>query len=178
VIGDEPVDAGTILWAAGVQASPAAQWLGSPADKSRRVEVSDHLSLEDDEAIFVIGDTAHVPWKDGRIVPGIAPAAKQEGAYVARVIRKRLAGEQASEPFRYRHQGDLATIGRGDAVVDFGWLKLKGLLAWWLWGVAHIYFLIGGRSRLAVALSWLWHFFRHRPSAQLITRSGEERHDR
>jgi NADH dehydrogenase len=168
VVGKEHIDAGTVLWAAGVQASPAAEWLGVPADRSGRVTVSPHLSLQDDENIFVIGDTARVAWHD-RTVPGIAPAAKQEGAYVAELIRKRLAGERDVEPFRYRHQGDLATIGRGDAIVDFGRIKLMGVVAWWLWGVAHIYFLIGGRSRLAVALSWLWHFFRHRPSAQLIT---------
>jgi len=170
VVGKEPIDAGTVLWAAGVQASPAATWLGVPADRSGRVTVSPRLSLGDDEGIFVIGDTARVEWND-KTVPGIAPAAKQEGAYVARLIRNRLAGKPAPEPFRYRHQGDLATIGRGDAIVDFGQVKLKGVLAWWLWGIAHIYFLIGGRSRLAVALSWLWHFFRHRPSAQLITHS-------
>jgi len=168
VVGNEHIDAGTILWAAGVQASPAAKWLGVSADRTGRVTVSPYLSLQDDEDIFVIGDTARVAWQD-KTVPGIAPAAKQEGAYVAALIRKRLAGEGNIEPFSYRHQGDLATIGRGDAVVDFGRIKLKGVLAWWLWGIAHIYFLIGGRSRLAVALSWLWHFFRHRPSAQLIT---------
>jgi NADH dehydrogenase len=169
-IGDEQVLASTILWAAGVQASPAAEWLGAAADKSGRVEVSSHLTLADDEEIFVIGDTARVAWKDGKMVPGIAPAAKQEGAYVAEIIRRRLTGRPPPAAFRYRHQGDLATIGRSAAIVDFGRVKLKGAPAWWVWGIAHIYFLIGGRSRIAVALSWLWHYVRRRPSAQLITR--------
>lgn len=173
-IGDERIDAATVLWAAGVQASPAAAWLGAAADKAGRVEVTPQLTLADDDAIFVIGDAARVAWHDGRTVPGIAPAAKQEGAYVAAAIRRRLAGAANGTPFRYRHQGDLATIGRGAAIVDFGRIKLKGAPAWWAWGVAHIYFLIGGRSRLAVALSWLWHYVRHRPSAQLITRGAGE----
>lgn len=173
ICGDT-VPAATVLWAAGVQASPAAAWLGVAADKSGRVEVTPQLTLADDDRIFVIGDTAHVGWREGKIVPGIAPAAKQEGAYVAGVIRRRLAGQDDGGPFRYRHQGDLATIGRSAAIVDFGRIKLKGVLAWWMWGIAHIYFLIGGRSRFAVALSWLWHYVRGRPSAQLITRGAEE----
>jgi NADH dehydrogenase len=177
-IGDEQVPASTVLWAAGVQASPAADWLGAAADKPGRVEVSRHLTLADDEGIFVIGDTARVAWKDGKMVPGIAPAAKQEGAYVAETIRRRLTGRPPSAPFRYRHQGDLATIGRSAAIVDFGRVKLKGAPAWWVWGIAHIYFLIGGRSRVAVALSWLWHYLRRRPSAQLITRWTRDGGDR
>ena len=131
-------------------------------------------SLNDDKTIFVIGDTARVTRKDGKTVPGIAPAAKQEGAYVADTIRRRLTRRQPTGPFRYHHQGDLATIGRNAAIVDFGFLKLKGALAWWVWGIAHIYFLIGGRSRIAVALSWLWHYLKRRPTAQLITRSTSE----
>lgn len=177
-IGDEHVPASTVLWAAGVQASPAAVWLAAAADRSGRVEVSPFLTLPDDEAIFVIGDTARVTWKDAKTVPGIAPAAKQEGAYVAETIGRRLAGQRSPEPFRYRHQGDLATIGRNAAIVDFGNVKLKGVLAWWVWGIAHIYFLIGGRSRVAVALSWLWHYLKRRPSAQLITRWTRDVGDR
>lgn len=169
-IGGDKISAATMLWAAGVQASPAANWLGAPADKSGRVMVSPRLTLADDDDIFIIGDTAHVAWHDGKTVPGIAPAAKQEGAYVAATIRQRLARKPKGAPFHYDHQGDLATIGRSAAIVDFGHVKLKGVVAWWVWGVAHIYFLIGGRSRLAVALSWLWHYVRRRPSAQLITR--------
>ncbi|MGN6621951.1 MAG: NAD(P)/FAD-dependent oxidoreductase [Sphingomonas sp.] len=174
-IGDEHIQAATILWAAGVAASPAASWLAADADASGRVDVSPYLTLADDEAVFVIGDTARVAWRGGKPVPGIAPAAKQEGAYVADAIRRRLDRKKPPAPFRYRHQGDLATIGRSAAIVDFGRFRLKGVLAWWVWGLAHIYFLIGGRSRLAVALSWLWHYFRKRPSAPLITRDTHVR---
>ena len=108
---------------------------------------------------------------DGRPVPGIAPAAKQEGAYVAKAIRARLGGQPAP-PFRYQHAGDLATIGKRRAVIDFGWIKLRGAIAWWLWGFAHIYFLIGVRNRLSVALNWLWIYARDQRSARLITQGG------
>jgi NADH dehydrogenase len=118
----------------------------------------------------VIGDTASVMTEGGKPVPGVAPAAKQQGAHVAKTIRSRLAGTSTTPgPFVYRHQGNLATIGRSAAVVDFGWIKLKGAIAWWVWGIAHIYFLIGTRSRLAVAWSWLWIFMSGQHSARLIT---------
>ena len=113
------------------------------------------------------------PARTDGLFPGIAPAAKQEGAYVAQVIRARLAGEAAPPPFRYKHAGDLATIGKRRAVIDFGWIQLRGTLAWWLWGFAHIYFLIGVRNRLSVALNWLWIYARDQRSARLITQRGE-----
>jgi NADH dehydrogenase len=141
--------------------------------------VEPNLTVPGHPEIFVIGDTAHVEAPDGGLVPGIAPAAKQEGKYVAKIIRARLAGRPEPGPFRYRHAGSLATIGKRAAVVDFGWLRLKGWLAWWVWGIAHIYFLIGLKSRLAVALSWLWIYFTGQRSARLITqiRTGSEREE-
>ena len=168
-IGDTFVPCRTIVWAAGVQASPAAAWLGVPADRAGRVMVEKDLSAPGSEDVFVVGDTALVPWEDGKPVPGVAPAAKQQGAYVAKVIRARLDSRPAPGPFRYHHQGSLATIGKSAAVIDFGWIKLKGSLAWWIWGLAHIYFLIGTRSRLAVAWSWLWIYLSRHHSARLIT---------
>ncbi|MEM1410592.1 MAG: hypothetical protein AAGG79_07615, partial [Pseudomonadota bacterium] len=105
----------------------------------------------------------------GTQVPGVAPAAKQQGFYVARSIRRRLAGKAEQEPFTYHSAGNLATIGPGAAAVDFGFFHLKGQLAWWLWGIAHIYFLVGNRSRLAVAYSWLWSYISGQNSARLIT---------
>ena len=167
-LGDQPIAARTVIWAAGVQASPAARWLDVPADRAGRVMVSPRLTVPGDDAIFVLGDTAHVE-SNGTIVPGIAPAAKQQGKYAARIIRARLAGRAEPPPFRYSHMGNLATIGRNAAVIDFNGFTLKGRLAWWIWGVAHIYFLIGTRSRLAVALSWLWSFVSGHNSARLIT---------
>src|SRR6202044_980178 len=120
--------------------------------------------------IFAIGDAAVVLRPDGREVPGIAPAAKQEGGYVADVIPARLP----PPPFRYKHAGDLATIGKRRAVIDFGWIKLRGTIAWWLWGFAHIYFLIGVRNRLSVAINWLWIYARDQRGARLITWWGSE----
>ena len=140
VFGGKPLAAATIIWAAGVQASPAAQWLDAPADRAGRLKVEPNLTVPRHPEIFAIGDAAIVYRPDGRPVPGIAPAAEQEGAYVANVIRARLRGALAPPPFRYRHAGDLATIGKRRAVIDFGWIKLKGALAWWLGLRPHLLF--------------------------------------
>ncbi|HXU99682.1 MAG TPA: NAD(P)/FAD-dependent oxidoreductase [Caulobacteraceae bacterium] len=163
------IPARTVLWAAGIEASGAARWLGLAGDRAGRSLAEPDLSAPGLPQVFVIGDTALVAWQGSGFVPGLAPAAKQQGAYVAKVLRARLAGAPPPPPFRYRHEGSLATIGRNRAIIDFGRIKLKGPLAWWLWGVAHIYFLIGTRSRLAVALNWLWAYARNEPSAWIIT---------
>ncbi|MGL4235788.1 NAD(P)/FAD-dependent oxidoreductase [Tabrizicola sp.] len=168
-IGETFIPCRTAVWAAGVAASPAATWLGAKGDRAGRVEVQPDLTLPGHAGIFVIGDTATVKGPDGHPVPGIAPAAKQQGAYVAKVIRTRLTGKPAPAAFRYRHQGNLATIGKGAAVVHMGRLRLRGKLAWWVWGLAHIFFLIGTRSRTAVAFSWLWTYLTGQHSARLIT---------
>lgn len=171
VFGGHFLPAKTIIWAAGVRASPAAEWLDAPADKAGRLIVSPDLSVPGDPDIFSIGDTSLV--MDGKKqVPGIAPAAKQQGKFVAQVIVARLKGTRAPARFRYRNQGSLAQIGKHKAVIDFGWLKLRGTIAWWVWGIAHIYFLIGLRTRLSVAISWLWVHFRNQRTARLITRGG------
>ena len=167
--GGQSLRARTIIWAAGVQASPAAKWLSAPSDRAGRVVVNSDLTAPDHPEIFVIGDTATVPNGGKGTVPGIAPAAKQQGKHIAETIKARLGDDQTPRPFVYRHAGDLATIGKRAAVTDFGWIKLKGYLAWWLWGLAHIYFLIGVRNRLAVALSWLWISVSGVRSARLIT---------
>ena len=169
VYGGERLAARTIVWGAGVQASPAAKWLGTDKDRVGRVLVAKDLTAPNHPDIFVVGDTAAVLDDKGQPVPGIAPAAKQMGAYAARVIAARLAGAQPPGPFRYRHAGSLATIGRSAAIADFGWLKVTGWLAWWLWGVAHIYFLIDFRSRFIVAMQWFWSYLTFRRGARLIT---------
>jgi NADH dehydrogenase FAD-containing subunit len=169
VYGGERLAARTIVWGAGVQASPAAKWLGTDKDRAGRVLVAKDLTAPNHPDIFVVGDTAAVLDDKGQPVPGIAPAAKQMGAYAARVIAARLAGAQPPGPFRYRHAGSLATIGRSAAIADFGWLKVTGWLAWWLWGVAHIYFLIDFRSRFIVAMQWFWSYLTFRRGARLIT---------
>ena len=173
VYGGRTLAAKVILWGAGVRASPAASWLGAPADGAGRVKVEPDLSVPGHPEIFVVGDTAVVNAWHGKPVPGIAPAAKQQGAHVAAAIRRRLAGDSSTRPFRYKHAGNLATIGKRAAIIDFGWLKLRGYIAWWVWGLAHIYFLIGVRNRLAVALSWLWIYLLGTRGACLITQ-GEE----
>lgn len=178
VFGEERVSARTIVWAAGVQASPAAEWVGAPRDRAGRAEVEPDLTVPGHPEIFVIGDTAAIADRDGKPVPGIAPAAKQQGAHVARTIRARLGGDLAPRPFVYKHAGSLATIGKRKAVIDFGWTKLSGALAWWIWGIAHIYFLIGVRNRVSVAMNWLWIHTRGHRSARLITQgSADPRQD-
>ena len=167
--GEQVVAADVILWAAGVRASPAAAWLGMPADSAGRMKVEADLSAPGHPEIFVIGDTATINAWRGNPVPGIAPAAKQQGLHVAKTIKGRLKGDRRVRPFRYLHSGNLATIGKRSAVIDFGWMKIRGWLAWWIWGLAHIYFLIGLRNRLAVALSWLWIYATGNRSACLIT---------
>ncbi len=167
--GDRRVEAKTIIWAAGVRASPAAAWLNVAADRIGRIIVQPDLSVPGHPEIFAIGDTIAIAAPDGSPVPGIAPAAKQGGHYVAKVIRARLDGKPLPAPFCYHHDGSLAQIGKRRAVIDFGWIKLRGALAWWLWGIAHIYYLVGVRARLGVALSWLWIHFRNQRSARLIT---------
>ena len=175
--GDTRLDTETIIWAAGVQASPAAQWLGVEADKAGRVKVNPDLTVPGHPEIFVIGDTAAMTRPDGKPVPGIGDAAKQAGKHAARVIRARLAGSTVPLPFRYGHKGDLATIGRRAAVIDFGWLRLTGWLAWWVWGIAHIYFLIDLKNRLFVAMSWLWIYLSGQRSSRLITQGDADKRE-
>lgn len=165
----ERIAARTIVWGAGVQASPAAKWLDAEKDRAGRVVVAKDLSMPGHPDIFVIGDTAAVLDSKGQPVPGIAPAAKQMGAYAGHRIAARIAGGKDSGPFRYRHAGSLATIGRSAAIADFGWIKVKGWPAWWLWGIAHIYFLIDFRSRFIVAMQWFWSYLTYRRGARLIT---------
>jgi len=173
VYGDHRLETKTIIWAAGVRASPAAEWLGAPADRAGRLQVEPDLTVPGHPDIFAIGDTVMIAGPDGRPVPGIAPAAKQQGRYVADAIKARLHGGTVA-PFRYQHAGSLAQIGKRLAVIDFGRIKLRGTLAWWIWGIAHIYFLIGLRNRLSVAISWLWIHARDQRAARLITQGSSK----
>jgi NADH dehydrogenase len=161
------LDAGTVIWAAGVVASPAAGWLDAAHDRAGRVLVNPDLSVPGHPDVFVIGDTAKVADKEG--IPGTAPPAKQMGAYVGRLIAAKVAGREPPPPFRYRHLGDLATIGRHAAVVKLGWLELTGFLGWLFWSAVHIYFLIGVRDRFIVAFTWLWDYLTFQRGARLIT---------
>jgi NADH:ubiquinone reductase (H+-translocating) len=162
------IDAATVVWAAGVVASPAANWIDAEHDRAGRIEVNPDLSIPGRPEIFAVGDTATVIARDGRPVPGIAPAAKQMGSYVAKVIAARVEGAKPPSPFVYHHAGDLATIGRKSAVVQLGVFRFKGFLGWLFWSVVHIYFLIGIRNRFVVALNWLWSYLTFQRGARLI----------
>lgn len=175
MVGEQAIPSATVLWAAGVQASPAGNWLGGPTDRAGRVEVEADLSVKGHPEVFVIGDTAAVADDAGKPVPGIAPAAKQQGRHVARIIAARVQGKEPPGAFRYRHTGNLATIGRKSAVIEFSSFRLRGFLAWWVWGIAHIYFLIGVRSPITVASSWMWQYLTYGRGARLIT--GERGND-
>ena len=168
-VSGQHVAARTVLWAAGVMASPAASWLGVVPDRAGRVPVGADLGVAGLEGVYAVGDTAASEGWAGQPVPGLAPAAKQGGTYVARVIRARLLSRPAPAPFRYRHLGSLATIGRQSAVADFGVVRVQGALAWWLWGAAHIAFLADGRKRITVLVEWLWAYLTFRRGTRLIT---------
>ena len=156
----------TVVWAAGVAASPLAKSLDVPLDRAGRVPVQADLSVPGFSHVFVAGDLASLR-QDDKPVPGVAPAAKQMGRHVAHVIRARLKGA-AAPVFRYRDFGNLATIGRMAAIVHFGKLKLSGLLAWWFWLAAHVFFLIGFRNRLIVLLNWAWAYWSYQRGARII----------
>ena len=159
----------TTFWAAGVAASPAAKWLGQAGDKSGRVVVDDYLAAEGCPGVFAIGDTAASSGWAGAGVPGLAPAARQQGRYAANVICTAIKGHPAPGAFQYRHYGNLATIGRLAAVVEMSRLRLWGAPAWWLWGFAHVLLLAGGRNRTTVVLNWLWAYLTYRRGTRLIT---------
>jgi NADH dehydrogenase len=166
--GAERIEASTVIWGAGVMASPAGLWLGAETDRAGRVKVAPDLSVPGQADIFVVGDTAAVSDEAGHPLPGVAPVAKQQGQYLARLLIGRAAGKTVP-PFRYRDFGALATIGRKRAVAQLGRLKIKGFIAWLLWSVAHIYFLIGFRNRLIVATNWLWNYLTFQRGTRLIT---------
>jgi NADH dehydrogenase len=172
-IGEEHIAAGTVVWAAGVMASPAGKWLGAERDRAGRVKVGADFALPSDPDIFVIGDTAAYADEDGKPLPGIAPAAKQAGAFVGRLIAARVVGAPPPPPFAYRDHGSLATIGRSHAVVDLHRLRLTGFPAWFVWSLAHVYYLVGFQNRVSVAASWFWSYLTWQRGARLITGDGD-----
>jgi NADH dehydrogenase len=168
-LGSDRVPAATVIWAAGVTASPAAKWLDAARDRAGRVVVDERLRVPDRPEIFVIGDTAQAMGRDGKLLPGIAPVAKQQGAYVAELIRAESTGRNDPGAFRYRHMGSMATIGRKAAIADFGRVRVSGFAAWLLWSLVHVYFLIGFRNRLGVMTDWAWAYLTYQRGARLIT---------
>ena len=169
IVNGQRIYSKSVLWAAGVTASPAAKWLQVESDPAGRVKVISDLSVADYPEIFVIGDTASSNGWAGKPVPGLAPAAKQGGIYVAKNISKAIYKKTMSKEFKYKHLGSLATIGRKSAVAEFSYFKVNGEAAWWLWGLVHVSFLLGGRNRLSVIVNWMWSYFTFRANNLLIT---------
>jgi NADH:ubiquinone reductase (H+-translocating) len=167
--GGGHLDAATVIWAAGVAASPAGAWLDSARDRAGRVEVTANLTVKGFPEIYVIGDTASVRGKGDRPVPGVAPAAKQMGQYVGKVLAAKLIGKEITAPFVYKNLGDLAAVGRKSALVSLGRFQLSGFFGWLFWCVAHIWFLIGFRSRVVVTFNWIWNYLTFKRSARLIS---------
>ncbi len=168
-LGDVHIASRCVIWAAGVQSSPAARWLNIPADRAGRALIAGNLRAPGNDNIFVIGDCAAVDDASGRQLPGVAPVAKQQGVYAARVIEAALNGNPLTEPFAYVDYGNLATVGRKAAVADFRGFHLKGFIGWLVWCAAHIYYLIGFKNRIAVALDWTWSYLTFDRGARLIT---------
>jgi NADH dehydrogenase len=168
-VAGERVPAATVLWSAGIAASPAGRWLDVETDRGGRVPVDATLAVPDRDGVFVLGDTARVDGPDGQPLPGLAQVAKQEGQHLGRQLRRNLVDGRPIEPFRYRDRGQLATIGRNRALADLRRLRLTGTKAWWLWGLVHLGLLAGGQNRAAVAVRWLYHYLTYDRGARLIT---------
>ncbi len=158
----------TVIWTAGVMASPVGKWLGVETDRAGRVKVGADLSLPGEPNVFVLGDAAHVLDEKGQPLPGVAPVAMQEGQFIAELIRKRIAGKATPKVFRYFNKGNLATVGRSSAVADLGRVHLSGWLAWMAWLFVHIFYLIGFRNRLIVMTEWAWAYFTFQRGSRLI----------
>ena len=169
IAAGERIASSTIIWGAGVAPSGAGRWLGTETDKAGRVEVEPDLSVPGHPEIFVIGDAALARDERGEPLPGLAAVAHQQGKHVGRLVGDLARGRARRLRFMYRNWGELATIGRQDAVADFGWIRLKGWPAWWLWGAVHIFYLIGFGNRIQVMMDWLWTYLTFRRGARLIT---------
>lgn len=169
LVNGQRIRSKTVLWAAGVIASPAGRWLKTERDEVGRIKVGPDLAVPGFANVFAIGDTALANAWRGKPVPGLAPAAKQAGTYVAKLIQAKVLGRRPPGPFEYEHLGSLATIGRKAAVADFGFAKMSGAFAWWLWGAVHLAFLIGARNRISVLLDWFWSYLTFKSGTRLIT---------
>ena len=157
-----------VVWGAGVRASPVAAWLNVEPDRIGHVPVRPDLSVADREGVYVIGDAALAYAEDGSALPGLAQVAHQQGRYLGDALKLRIRGGGQPGPFRFRSRGNLAVIGRNAAVVQWDSVKLKGFSAWLIWGIAHVYLLVGFQNRLVVSLRWLWAYATFRRGARII----------
>jgi NADH dehydrogenase len=171
--GDRQIAVGAIIWAAGVAASPSAEWIDAESDAAGRIRVAQDLSVPGKDDIFAIGDLALVFDEHGQALPGLAQVAKQQGIYLGRMLARRAP--RPFPPFRYHSRGNTAVIGRRAAIFDFGWSRMKGGLAWILWAFIHIYLLVGFEHRFVVSVQWLWRYFTYERGARLIVDEVEDR---
>jgi len=162
------IDAGTVIWGAGVQASPAGSWLGAVLDRAGRISIDADLSVKGIEGVYALGDTALAMDAAGSPLPALAQVATQQGAHLGRSLREHLSNGRPLAPFQFRNRGNTAIIGRHAAVFDFGWWQLKGRFAWLLWAIIHVYLLVGFDNRLRVSLQWLWAYITYERGARLI----------
>ena len=176
IVNGERIYSLNVIWAAGVQSSPAAQWLNAEADRAGRVKVNKDLSVPGCEHIYAVGDTVLAEVWKGKPMPGLAPAAKQSGMFVAKHIRADIEGSVPEKEFHYKHYGSLATIGRKAAVADFGTFRMKGALAWWFWGAIHVMFLANLQNRISVMIEWFWAYVTFKRSTRLITETQSTHH--
>ena len=167
--GGERIGAAIVVWTAGVAASPACRWLGVESAKTGQVQVDENLAVPGLYGVFAIGDTAVALDEEGKPLPGLAQVAHQQGKYVGRALARKIEGRPWPGPFHFRNYGNMATIGRNAAIADFGWWRTGGFVAWLLWGIVHIYLLIGFRNRVLVAIQWLWVYVTYQRGARLIT---------
>jgi NADH:ubiquinone reductase (H+-translocating) len=170
-VGDARINAATVIWAAGTRANEASEWLAAKAARNRAIEVNADCSVPEHPNIFAIGDVANFRDPDGKPLPGLAPVAKQQGKFVARLIRDRIEGRAVSRSFHYRNWGAMAVIGRSQAVGDFGTIRVKGFIAWLGWSLVHLMLLVDFRSRLTVYVNWAWSWFTHGRGARLLTKA-------
>jgi len=167
-VGGELIPTSCIIWAAGVKASPAGEWLHAGTDRAGRVAVNPDLSVPGLDNVYVLGDLALAPGEDGKPLPGLAQVAHQQGRYLAKTLKARILRNETPPPFRFHSRGNLAVIGRNSAVVHWDSLKLKGFIAWLVWGIAHVYLLVGFQNRFLVTMRWLWAYLTFQKGARLI----------
>jgi NADH dehydrogenase len=171
--GGRDIAAGTVIWGAGIQASPAGRWLGAETDRAGRICIGPDLAVRGLPHVYAMGDTALAEDEAGKSLPALAQVAKQQGEYLGRALAREFAGKKSAQPFRFHNRGNTAIIGRHAAVFDFGWWKLKGRLAWLLWALIHVYLLIGFDNRIRVTVQWIWLYLTYERGARLVMSDGE-----
>jgi len=170
VVAGRRIDAGTVIWGAGIKASPVSAWLGVALDRAGRVELNPDLSVKGAADIYALGDMANTPDGHGAPLPALAQVAAQQGYHLGRALAANLGDGKPMPPFKFRNRGNTAIVGRHAAVFDFGWMQLKGRFAWLMWAIIHVYLLVGFDNRVRVALQWLWAYVTYERGARLIMR--------